>query len=98
MATKKRSGPSFSVSEQDGSLISRIIDRAEKAGITEPDFRQDHEMDLTACHANGCPLDLEAMLTWPHDFDLAHDIHGIERHIDRDTGVLRDFFLPRFAR
>jgi hypothetical protein len=54
-------------------------------------------MDLTACHANGCPLKLEKMLSWERDFDLAHDVWGINRHIDRKTGEMPDCFLPRFA-
>jgi hypothetical protein len=55
------------------------------------------EMDLTACHANGCPLDLERMLSG-RPFDLAHDIAGISIHIDRTTGKLAGHFQPRFAR
>ena len=55
------------------------------------------EMDITACHANGCPLDLARLLA-AEDFNFAHDVYGIMAHIDRSTGKLRDCFLPRFAR
>lgn len=54
------------------------------------------QMDVIACHANGCPLDL-ARLAAADDFNFVHDVFGINRHIDRKTGRLRDCFLPRFA-
>lgn len=55
------------------------------------------QMDLEACHSNGCPLDLERMQEAKQS-DLMHDVGGIRRHLDRDTGALRDFFVPRFAK
>jgi hypothetical protein len=53
-------------------------------------------MDLMATHANGCPLDF-AKLAGFDDFNLVHDVSGIQRHIDRDTGTLGGCFLPRCA-
>ncbi len=53
-------------------------------------------MDLVACHANGCPLDFER-LSDADDFNIAHDVFGIRRHLDRETGQLTDHFLPRYA-
>jgi hypothetical protein len=53
-------------------------------------------MDLTACHANGCKLRL-ADLAKARAVDLAHDVQGIQRHIERTTGKLAGCFLPRFA-
>lgn len=44
-------------------------------------------MDLTACHLNGCPLDLDGLLA-ADDFALAHDVQLIDRHLNRDTGKL----------
>jgi hypothetical protein len=55
------------------------------------------QMDLEACHTHGCPLDLERMREAKKS-DLMHDVAGIRRHLDRDTGELRDCFLPRFAK
>lgn len=55
---------------------------------------QDVSMDITATHLNGTPLNLEKLLNFD-DFNFAHDIQGIMRHIDRDTGRLKDHFLPR---
>jgi hypothetical protein len=90
---------SFSVSAEDLAHIARIVERAEALGA----FRSGHypaiacRMDLTACHANGCPLDLER-LAGADDFNLIHDVLGIAGHIDRDTGELDRRFLPRFAK
>ena len=57
----------------------------------------DTQMNLEACHTHGCPLDLVGLLAaGPADF--AHDVCGIARHLDRDTGQLLDCFTPRFAK
>lgn len=53
-------------------------------------------MDLTAVHANGNPLRLKDMEA-ADITELAHDIYGIARHLDRDTGKLKDCFSPRFS-
>lgn len=82
-------------------LIERIVNRgmglAEQAG--SPRDRMSMMMDL--CAAHGCngnaPLDLKA-LAEADDFNLAHDVFGIEAHIDRVTGQIMGFFVPRFAR
>jgi hypothetical protein len=57
----------------------------------------DIEMDLLACHANGCPLRLKEMALDSTDFDLVYDVLGIADHLDRDTGKLDGRFLPRYA-
>lgn len=87
---------SFAVSDEDDDLIDQVLDRCEAENITLSKDRMGHIMDLSACIANGCPLDLELMLEWPNKFDVAHDIWGINRHIDHNTGRLLDCFLPRF--
>lgn len=53
-----------------------------------------HSMNLVACHANGTPLDFERLARFDA-FNFAHDVFGIDRHIDRDTGKLSNCFLPR---
>lgn len=89
---------SFKTSKEDHDLIKCIVKRA-------VDLWWDHghrldvmklTMDITACHANGCPLKL-ADLYVAKDADFTHDIGGIMRHIDRSTGHLGDCFLPRYA-
>lgn len=60
----------------------------------EPRSRVEIQMDLIATHANGCPMNFHRL--WQaDDFNLIHDVGGIERHLDRDTGKLLNCFLPR---
>ena len=57
----------------------------------------DTDMDVSACHANGNPLDLSALLA-AKDGDFGHDVFGIRRFIDRKTGKLGGCFSPRYSR
>lgn len=92
---------SFDTTPKDARLITKIAERAMiiaeatgdlwVKGQTATDFR----MDLTAVHANGCPLRLDGLLAAP-EYDFVHDISGIRRHLNRDTGQLEDCFLPRY--
>ena len=81
--------------KKDALLIARIVKRAVKM------FPQlsalDMGMDITAVHLHGCPLKLGELLKAP-DFDFAHDLYGIRRHIDRKTGKFRVAFCPRYAK
>lgn len=54
---------------------------------------RDLEFDLLVTHLK-CPLDFERLKT-TDEFNLAHDVLGITRHLDRETGELRHCFLPR---
>jgi len=82
--------------EQD--LIEKIARRAMalKVPINTGRTLQDWTMDITATHCNGCALDL-ARFAGGDDFNFAHDIAGIARHLNRSTGQLEGYFLPRFA-
>jgi predicted transcriptional regulator len=53
-------------------------------------------MDVIEVHLNSCPLQLAALLQAPN-FDFVHDVTGIRRHLNRQTGELQDCFLPRYA-
>jgi hypothetical protein len=55
-----------------------------------------HQMNVSACHASGNPLRLEELLA-ADDFNFAHDVFGIDRHIDRDTGTMMNCFRPRYS-
>lgn len=57
---------------------------------------QSCEMDINACHSNGNPLDLKALLE-ADDFNFCHDVFGIRNHINRATGQLENCFSPRFS-
>ena len=89
---------SFKASKDDMAIIHRIADRAlQFARNAEiPADKLDFTMDVTAVHCNGCPLDLDRLLGGP-DFDFTHDVFGIRRHLNRETGKLEDSFRPRYA-
>lgn len=75
-------------------IMQRIVERARKLN---PQLKfQTTLMDLEACHCNGMALDLERLLN-ADDFNFAHDVFGIIRHINRETGQMMDCFVPRFA-
>lgn len=85
----------FKASKHDADTIEAIVLRAENLRETingQETDRLSLTMDLTATHLNGTPLRLAA-----DDFNFAHDVFGIERHINRRTGKLQNCFLPRFA-
>jgi len=80
-------------------IAKRYMDRLEKMGVRMGDkeqLRLTVVMDLDACHANGWPLDLDAMLTG-RSVDMMHDISGINQHLNRDTYHLGGCFVPRLA-
>lgn len=56
----------------------------------------DIEMDVLATHCNGNPLRLNDLLK-ADDFNFLHDISGIARHLNRNTGKLKNLFSPRFS-
>jgi hypothetical protein len=51
-------------------------------------------MDLTLAHHTQ-PLALAELLD-AEEVDFTHDVWGISRHLDRETGALRDHFIPRY--
>lgn len=87
---------SFQISHTDSLLVGKVARRAARASA-KVGFRLDVieiRMDLAACHANGNPVDFAKLLA-ADDATFGHDVFGISRHMDRDTGQLRDFFSPR---
>jgi hypothetical protein len=90
----------FRIEKGEVKLIDAIVARAEHLYYSVTGDRTDRMtlvMDLIACHMNGCPLKLASLLA-ADDANFAHDVFGIQRHIDRTTGALRDCFMPRFAK
>ena len=89
----------WKVSREDSDLILQCATRAraiyEEMGVPFDTFECD--MDLTATHANGCPMDFAKLLAAPQ-FDFVHDIAGIRRHINRETGQIENCFMPRCHR
>ena len=83
------------VPKEEHALISQVARR----GYAMFPFHTDYQtlvMDITAAHID-VPMRLDELLEADAE-NFAHDIGGIVRHIDRDTGKLKDCFVPRFAR
>ena len=87
----------FEASRDERLAIQEIFARAAKSRLVRAGDQLDFLMDVEAVHSNGCPLDFKALLEFPEE-DFAHDINGIQENIDRSTGALGNFFLPRCAR
>jgi len=87
----------FEIAADLRAHIKTICDRYFAEFPDHPNARRSVEMDLIACHNGGCPLDFAAMATSEDFSQVAHDINGIGRYLDRETGELDDHFHPRFA-
>ena len=85
----------FNATKFDRAIVMKIAQRAHKElpGRSIMDWA----MDVEATHCNGNPLRLEDMLA-ADGFNFLHDVTGIYRHLDRDTGELKGFFVPRFSK
>jgi hypothetical protein len=85
------------VTKRDAKLIDKVVDRIRHDVRMNALRRQplDWRMDVLAVHAT-VGLDLQRLLD-ADDFDFRHDILGIYSELDRETGKLRDHFVPRFA-
>lgn len=102
MQTATQNEISFRTSNAEFETIQRIADRAVSLDRKFCDHardrtpRQEFVMDITAVHANGNPLRLDDLLN-ADDFNFAHDVFGIRRHLNRNNAQLEDFFSPRFS-
>ena len=86
----------FNCSKEDNEFIRKIIKRIHELHPDEFNH-MDISMDLTACHCNGTPLDLNKFLNFD-DFNFNHDVFGISNNISRVSGELSNFFLPRCSK
>jgi hypothetical protein len=83
----------------DQALIAAIAARAARELQGTNLFNGDVvelEADIKAVHLNDLPLDLPAFLA-ADDYQFVHDILSIQQNIDRTTGQLRNFVIPRYA-
>lgn len=81
----------------DAKHANAIVERAYRM-FKEHGVKRDRlsiRMDLEATAAK-IPLRL-AELVEADDFNFAHDLGGIARHLNRQTGEMEDCFIPRFA-
>ena len=53
------------------------------------------EMDISAAHLD-TKLNLDKLLEADRS-NFAHDIFGIQKHINRETGKIENCFLPRYS-
>lgn len=83
--------PYDSLTNTNMDLIDKCVDRA--APLLPSLLRYDIELSLTKAH-NYNPLDLESLLGSRNN-DFAHDVAGIVRHVDHETGKLMNIFCPR---
>lgn len=75
-----------------------ILDIAQRACTLDSEYSVlDLQMDIEACHCNGCPIRLTDLLL-ADDANFGHDVFGISAFISRDNGKLYSYFLPRFAK
>lgn len=80
-------------------LIGKIADRAVSvyAANDVRVERRDILMDISSVHmSGGNKLRLEELLA-ADDLNFIHDVAGINRHLDRETGKLMNCFSPRFS-
>ena len=89
-------GIQFDCTVPEMRIVKKIVDRAVKLKLFKPSQRTIAVMNLEACHSNGCKLDFDRLLA-ADDINFKHDIAGIERHIDKETGKLDGMFQPRHA-
>lgn len=76
-------------------LIGKIAKRADEMGMLFFD-RLSLIMDLE-CVCEQFDMDLPKLLL-ADDVNFAHDIRGIQQHLDRKTRTMQDCFFPRYAK
>ena len=83
------------------AVARTISDIAHRAALLARDMGADVspleiENDIALAHMRGTPLHLGALLE-ANNVDFCHDVFGIRENIDRASGAMRDFFVPRYA-
>jgi hypothetical protein len=95
-AVRRNAGVKFTKDKKDLGLILKVVERAMAMDLFSGTSRLGLEMDISACHANGNPLDLQRLLD-ADGLNFVHDVAGIGSHLDRRTGKLEGCFRPRFS-
>ena len=82
------------LSKEEYALCNQIAERSVKeCGLDKCTAF----MDITICHSEAREMKLEELLNAPLE-DFAHDMFGINQHLDHGTHKLTDCFLPRYAK
>ncbi len=87
--------------KQEFEVIAKICDRAEKmrivaASVDPRNKRLNLMMDIDNAHKD-VGINLVGLLE-ADDLNFAHDVIGIQAHMNRSTGKLEDCFVPRYAK
>jgi len=77
-------------------IVDRLMEQKRDTGAWQRVSPISIHMDLSACHCNGCPLDLKGLLA-ASNADFTHDVLGIMLNINRDNAHLDNCFTPRYA-
>ena len=88
----------WDLSLEEEVLVGKIAEKAIKqVKLIYPKISKlDLIMNIVAVHNENGKLRLEDWLN-ADDQNFYHDIFGIMRHIDKETGKLKNFFEPRFT-
>lgn len=86
----------FDIGKESEPAVEAIVNRAALLGLAK-EGRQALWADLAVVHNHGCPLAFYRLADFD-SVDFIHDIEGIQRHLNRQTGKLEDYFLPRCAK
>lgn len=82
------------VNKEKMDVIIKIVERADEMGLLMFD-RLSLLMDMEIA-AEQFDLRLDELLL-ANPFDFSHDIVGIENNINRETKIVENIFLPRYA-
>lgn len=85
----------WKVSRKEMETICLIVARAQKECFPQRS-KLNLNMDITAAHCNDSKLRLTELLK-ADNFNFAHDICGIVKNLNRETGKLENCFSPKFS-
>ena len=71
--------------------IGEIAKRAKYLNL-----EHDIQSDIVVCHIKNHKLDLDALLT-ADEYTFVHDVCGITKNLNRNTGEVENLFVPRTA-
>ncbi len=80
---------------EDFDTMSSIANRAIELGINFHADKMCLMMDLECVHES-TPLDLDRLLS-ADELNFAHDLVGIQNHLNRSTRQLEGCFVPRLS-
>jgi len=93
----KKTSINWNIPEKEIVKARIIIKRARQLNLIEKNTVNHHLMNIIAVHMNDTKLDLDKFINFD-EYNLAHDIFGIDTHLNKVTARLKNGFLPRSAR